>query len=73
MSHGRNTSDWNVEHTGSEGTVACPEYLGRFSASTRAASSGSHGRRGPRGTPWRSSAPLKRHARQRSDHRAGHS
>jgi len=30
MSHGRNTSDWNVEHTGSEGTVACPEYLGRF-------------------------------------------
>ncbi|MGL4965188.1 MAG: hypothetical protein ACRC67_28440 [Inquilinus sp.] len=30
MTLGRKASDWNVEHIGSEGTVACPEYMGRF-------------------------------------------
>jgi len=30
MVMGRKASDWTVEHTGTEGTVACAEYLGRF-------------------------------------------
>lgn len=30
MAYGLKVSDWTVEHTGSVGTVACAEYLGRF-------------------------------------------
>jgi hypothetical protein len=30
MAYGLKASDWTVEHTGDEGTVACAEYLGLF-------------------------------------------
>lgn len=30
MAKGRDASDWTVRHDGDEGTIACPEYRGRF-------------------------------------------